>query len=494
MDFFKKFNKLNLKDKDGKRKFISLACTVFGIFLIVTGTSVAYLMGQYEGGENTITAGTLVLYLPTESNGISLNGAVPKTDALGLNQTEKYTFTLKNNGTIDMKYSINLQNTCTTTGTVNVNGVDITPDVCVPDNYIKVAIKEGNGSYVVKKLSDVTSLLTGILKVHEQISIEMKLWLDESTPNDYQGIVNGVERNVIFYGTVSLKGEQVIPRLLTELVLGTDNSNVLNATATLTDTYSSAGDASGLYKSVDGETNSGRTYFYRGAVTNNYVSFAGLMWRIVRINENGSIRLLLNDGINNNKNYQFYPSWNNYTYMYYSNSDVDNGIKRTVDTWYNDNLKDYEDYIADTEFCEQFKVTWDSGYATAGSATVPLYSSYTSNFKCSTDGNGKGVLTSKVGLLTYDEAVHAGNYPLKSSTSYITNSNYLYWLMSPAGDSAAAAASRRVNVWLVRKNGNISKISVIGSDIAVRPVVSLKAGILATGSGTSDDPYLIQMR
>lgn len=208
MDFFKKFNKLNLKDKDGKRRFISLVVTVFGIFLIVTGTSVAYLMGQYVGGENTITAGTLVLYLPTESNGISLNGAVPKTDALGLNQTEKYTFTLKNNGTIDMKYSINLQNTCTTTGTVNVNGVDITPDVCVPDNYIKVAIKEGNGSYVVKKLSDGTSLLTGVLKVHEQINFEMKLWLDESTPNDYQGIVNGVERNVIFYGTVSLKGEQ----------------------------------------------------------------------------------------------------------------------------------------------------------------------------------------------------------------------------------------------------------------------------------------------
>ena len=369
MDFFKKFNKLNLKDKDGKRKFISLACTVFGIFLIVTGTSVAYLMGQYEGGENTITAGTLVLYLPTESNGISLNGAVPKTDALGLNQTEKYTFTLKNNGTIDMKYSINLQNTCTTTGTVNVNGVDITPDVCVPDNYIKVAIKEGNGSYVVKKLSDVTSLLTGILKVHEQISIEMKLWLDESTPNDYQGIVNGVERNVIFYGTVSLKGEQVIPRLLTELVLGTDNSNVLNATATLTDTYSSAGDASGLYKSVDGETNSGTTYFYRGAVTNNYVKFAGKMWKIIRINENGTIRLLLDEMAGVNK--KFNPTWNNYIYMYYSNSDVDNGIKRTVDAWYDNNIKGYENYIADTEFCEQFKVAWDSSYATAGSVTVP---------------------------------------------------------------------------------------------------------------------------
>ena len=485
MDFFKKFNKLNLKDKDGKRRFISLVVTAFGIFLIVTGTSVAYLMGQYVGGENTITAGTLVLYLPTESNGISLNGAVPKTDALGLNQTEKYTFTLKNNGTIDMKYTINLQNTCTTTGTVNVNGVDITPDVCVPDNYIKVAIKEGNGSYVIKKLSDGTSLLTGILKVHEQINFEMKLWLDESTPNDYQGIVNGVERNVIFYGNVSLEGEQIVGKTLNQLILGDGNSNVLSATATLTTDYASAGDASGLYKSVDGETNSGTTYFYRGAVTNNYVSFAGLMWRIVRINENGSIRLLLNDGINNNTKYKFNPSYNNYTYMYYSNSNVENGIKRTVDTWYDNNIKGYESYIADTEFCEQYKVSPQTNYYNAGNETVVAKENYTSNFKCSTDKNGKGIITSKVGLLTYDEAVHAGNYPGKSSTSYITNVNYWYWLMSPVG-----VFNKYARAWYVDSGGFIINFSVSTSGV-VRPVISLKTGLLATGSGTSDDPYLI---
>ena len=274
---------------------------------------------------------------------------------------------------------------------------------------------------------------------------------------------------------------------LNQLILGANNSNVLSATATLTNTYSNAGDVSGLYKSLDGETNSGTTYFYRGAVTNNYVSFAGLMWRIVRINENGSIRLLLNDGINNNTNYQFNPSWNNYTYMYYSNSDVENGIKRTVDTWYNDNLKDYEDYIADTEFCEQFKVAYNSSWATAGSATAPTYENYTSNFKCSTDGNGKGVLTSKVGLLTYDEAVHAGNYSLKSSTSYITNSNYAYWLMSPAG------ADNSAHAWRVYNDGGVSYNGVRNYNV-VRPVISLKADILATGSGTSDDPYVVQTR
>ena len=270
------------------------------------------------------------------------------------------------------------------------------------------------------------------------------------------------------------------------MILGENNSNVLSATATLTTDYSSAGDASGLYKSVDGETNSGTTYFYRGAVTNNYVSFAGLMWRIVRINENGSIRLLLNDGINNNTTYKFNPSRNNYTYMYYSNSDVDNGIKRTVDTWYDNNIKGYESYIADTEFCEQFKVAYSSSYTTAGSVTAPLYSNYLSNFKCETDGNGRGVLTSKVGLLTYDEAVHAGNYYKKVSSSYITNSNY--WLMSPPGADRYSAYA-----WIVDNDDRIFNFRV-DSVYVVRPVISLKAGLLATGSGTTDDPYLIQTR
>ena len=45
----------------------------------------------------------------------------------------------------------------------------------------------------------------------------------------------------------------------------------------------------GLYATQDDD---GTTYFYRGNVQNNYVSFARFIWRIVRINGNGSIRLI----------------------------------------------------------------------------------------------------------------------------------------------------------------------------------------------------------
>ena len=45
----------------------------------------------------------------------------------------------------------------------------------------------------------------------------------------------------------------------------------------------------GIYKAED---DWGDSYYFRGAVTNNYVKFAGYYWRIVRINGDGSIRII----------------------------------------------------------------------------------------------------------------------------------------------------------------------------------------------------------
>ena len=45
----------------------------------------------------------------------------------------------------------------------------------------------------------------------------------------------------------------------------------------------------GLYATID---DYGTSYYYRGSVNNNYVYFAGYYWRVIRINGDGSIRLL----------------------------------------------------------------------------------------------------------------------------------------------------------------------------------------------------------
>lgn len=46
---------------------------------------------------------------------------------------------------------------------------------------------------------------------------------------------------------------------------------------------------SGIYKATD---DLGTTYYYRGVINNNWVSFGGFYWRILRINGDGSIRLI----------------------------------------------------------------------------------------------------------------------------------------------------------------------------------------------------------
>ena len=201
-------------------------------------------------------------------------------------------------------------------------------------------------------------------------------------------------------------------------------NKIITAEPTLTTTSEESGDASGLYKSTD--TNTGKpTYYFRGNVENNYVSFAGFTWRIVRINEDGTIRIVMQDGINSNTEYKFNSNYNNYTYMYYTNN---SNAKTTLESWYRTNIGSKKDLVSSVAsgayYCEQAKAKYSDSY-TSGSATMTTYNKYTPDFKCSSDGNNKGVVNASVGLLTYDEVVYAGGYPYSNNNSYY-NSSFLY--------------------------------------------------------------------
>ena len=260
-------------------------------------------------------------------------------------------------------------------------------------------------------------------------------------------------------------------------------NTVITANPTLTTSSNNTSDASGLYKS--NATNTGEaTYYFRGNVTNNYVSFAGFTWRIVRINEDGTIRIVMQDGINDNANIAFNSKYNNYTYMYYTNSQA----KTQLESWYQTNIGSKSDLAKNVAsgnyYCEQAKVKPYDSY-TSGNATMITYTSYTPDFKCSSDGNGKGVVSSSVGLLSYDEVVYAGGYYGKNNNSYYLYNNTYSWTMSPAG-----FASGDSSVCYVVTAGGITN-NTVPSTRAVRPVLNLTADILATGSGASSDPFVI---
>ena len=262
-------------------------------------------------------------------------------------------------------------------------------------------------------------------------------------------------------------------------------NSVITANPTLTTSSNNTSDASGLYKST--ATNTGEaTYYFRGNVTNNYVSFAGQTWRIVRINEDGTIRIVMQDGINSNADIAFNSSRNNYTYMYYTNSQA----KTTLENWYQTNIGSKTNLASKVAsgayYCEQAKAKFSDSY-TSVSATMTTYNKYTPDFKCTTDGNGKGVVNARVGLLTYDEVVYAGGYYYQKNSNYYLYNNKNFWTMSPAGFSGSYS-----DVWYVSTAGGIYTHYVNTAD-SLRAVLNLTANTqISDGDGTKNNPFVVE--
>ena len=174
----------------------------------------------------------------------------------------------------------------------------------------------------------------------------------------------------------------------------------------------------GLYKTED---DYGTSYFYRGTVKNNYVSFAGFIWRIVRINGDGSIRLILDGTLDlvkntNESDYVYKNSalyeldtdgliefksspYNDNGYVGYmygnfstnstsydeAHANINNStIKTYIDTFYEQYIKTYQEgYLADTLFCAD--KTRSSGYTTLGyGKNTTYYGAYDRLYKSTT--------------------------------------------------------------------------------------------------------------
>ena len=279
----------------------------------------------------------------------------------------------------------------------------------------------------------------------------------------------------------------------------------------------------------------GDSYYYRGNVTNNYVLFADKYWRIVRINGDGTVRVIY-DGTSAHANGEsssdrqigtsaFNSSYNDNAYVGYmygatgastyaaahANTN-DSTIKTYIDNWYKTNILGTanEQYLADNVFCNDRSISSnkpDSSYNNLGYGTnSTLYRWMTGPwdgtnygnmkmiltcpqqndaFTVSDTTNGNGALTYPVGLLSTDEIALAGGWNEENSGYYLY-SGQVWWASSPnyfGGD--------RAYVRHVASDGYANYSSYVSYARGVRPVFNLKADTLAQGSGTASDPYRI---
>ena len=296
-----------------------------------------------------------------------------------------------------------------------------------------------------------------------------------------------------------------------------DNPNVETRTDFST-IFTESNNGNTIYKASgqDGKD----TYYFAGQVTNNYVKFADKYWRIVRINEDNSVRLIYAGTsatdtaafISTSQAYSSSKDNSSYVgYMYTTSqqhgTNTNSPIKTTVDNWYASNLNSYSGYISKTAiYCNDRTVASGTWSATGSTfyygAYTRLYTKKTPTFVCSnandrftastTTGNGK--LTYPIGLITADEISYAGGLRATTNSNYYIAQNASsgagsWWTMSPYYWSSYHS---RASVFSVGGSSDAGRLhdNYVGNTYGVRPVISLKACVTTTGGdGTADNPY-----
>ncbi len=508
-----------------KQVMLILATVVLVGTLAVTTSFAVFEETKSNATDQKMTIGDLdVTY--TGGAAISITDINPMTDSTALSKTNNiYTFTIKNTGTVPYNFKVKV-----------INNPSYTSNL-LPHQYIRYSLNNGTASTLGSGQADY-ELTSGVIEAGATNTYNLRLWVADASTYRLPNSALGQEIHLkIFVEGKAGSGWTPSNPLLKDLIL--TNNKVQTPITTPGAAISTADEA--LLASA--EDDYGTSYYFRGAVTNNYVEFANKCWRIVRIVGDGSVKLVLHNdntagaanpcsSANNSTNAAFARySGETYTSTFNDNFE-DNAyvgfkygtpgssthaathantnkstILNNLETWYNTNLKTYESVIANTVWCNDKTNVTDTtynpefgdtptglGYGTNRTyygATQRLirggkYGGTGPSLKC----NGElSKITSKVGLITADELALAGcTYAKKNTTTYLQENatDTPWWSLSPDYFTGSDAY-----VWNVI-DGSLIGFNV-GNTYGVRPSISLKPTTNVTGEGTSSSPFIISM-
>ena len=373
------------------------------LLLVITLVGVSWAVFNYSGlgtKLNTITTGSITMSYEETDNTISLNGALPTTDKTGkvrLNEGEYFDFTVSSNivGNVNINYEISAKEVGD--GTIDGSNIKLyltrikddgkEEALMVPEVYNE----ESTSNNYTGRPANEMSLYTSSMSSSENNKYRLRMYVDEgyNTQGDGGGLTFSIQINV--YGK---DGDKYVPPTTKDIL----EDNELQEEKENMFSYASNGNyidinsmnlqndpnyvTKGLYSMEDED---GVSYYFRGNVDNNNVQFGEyesdyylykegnkyfqsldncqennkdgcttvklaskgdkMYWKIVRINGDGSLRLIYNGTSTNPDNSDITnsfmigktvynlngndPKYTGYTY----DNGIDSFVKKEVDTW-----------------------------------------------------------------------------------------------------------------------------------------------------------------
>ena len=437
--------------------------------------------------------------------------------------------------------------TVSSTGQVylDLNMEVVTLDDGLKDASFKYEIYNDNelikgGNFANSNVGDNITLLGGVTVNSTPTTYTLYIWIDGNMPNPNTMYNQNFEFRLNADAT-----DENSPSLATLRKLGLTSNGEMNSVTDVATTNE------GIYETQD---DYGTTYFFRGAADNNYVYFANHYWRVVRINGDGSIRMIY-DGTSAHANgesstdRQIGTSVFNYTYgdnayvgymMGIDNqctsencegtinttsyeqattNTYNSTIKTYIDNWYETNIEEagYSDKVADVIYCNDREVNEDLSQTMGGNGIYGFGNNITVyqpvGRVIAEDGSGgaqtnqiKMTCSQKNDAFTVDDITNGNGaltYPVGLITSdelvaagayaYEDSENYDFYLYT--GDyywtmSPVYFLGVFANVWYLDDGGSLFS-SRVSYTYGVRPVVSLRSDVQLSGSGTMTDPWTV---
>ena len=515
-----------------KRQLLLTIGLVLVLVLMIVGISYAAFKFTGTGKkENTITTGAITMKYTESTNTISMNNALPTTDATGkvrLTEGEYFDFTLS--GTIKGSENINWEIAAedVTTSSKKIDG-----------KYIKLyltSLDENNNETEVMKPTVYTtekaentytgrptnmmSLAKGTTSTSFSTKYRLRMYVDESYNPQGDGGNLAFSIKINAYGKTGDKMPN--PVLATKLIMDKANAEDLD--------YNSATDAQKkemwtFTHDATEQTTALTDYRYIGADPNNYVKFNDELWRIIGVfdTDDGTgkvekrLKIIRNESIGNyswdyNSAGNYINEWstaqlnnllnsgayyNRTTGTYYNNSttasNVDftnNGLTEKAKAmignakWYLGGTADYTNSsngLASHFYKYERGTTVYSGRSTSWTGKVGLM--YLSDYGYATSG---GTTTNRASCLS-KEMYNWDDSSVSDckNNDWMYNSNIWQWTISPRADDSNC-------VFFVTNTGFVYFIDA-DYDNAARPVVHLKSTIkVITGSGTKESPYILE--
>ena len=457
-----------------KKKYI-LALVIIGIMFGLTltiGTGYGlYLSTSVKNDENATTLDCFKAYF-SHSDVIELKNINPVVNDEG-RETSPYTLTITNicKDTKELQIRLNIlsETTFDTNALTIETAGNIEQDTILYKNLpnAKTQNKDVKTSKLVGKIT---------IEPNETIRTNIKLWFDEKKASE-------IKKEDIFKAQFELiDTASTIKATFSEVLLSSTKIN-----NEIKDYSQGSYIEEGLHQ-VD--TSEGKSYYYRGIVNNNYVKFGNYTWRIVGINPDNSIKLVLEKSATS----MYYSDKANaidYTGLkyIYNNVTINNNVSDYLEQWYKSNItdKNLDKYVVASSFCNDSS-NFVNSYHTYFNGYTRLITDKRPSLVCpTTNADFGGLYKQKIGLLSADEVSIAGGvYGVNNYNYYLYNGETFFTM------TGADYFNYIANLFIVTNTGAISTAPTTNLH-GIRPVINIASTVTVSGAGTIDNPYTIDI-